>query len=368
MLQLTEPPPAEGLPDQQVLHLLSALSARVWYKDDANRILWLNEAAAASMGLPREACMGADTYALFPAMAAKYHRDDLDVIESGRPRLGIVETYGPRDGTTGWVRTDKVPTRDPATGEPRLLVVSMDVSDLKRGEESLRAANANLEAFASTASHDLRAPLRQIAMLSEIALEEVCDADGALPEMLRDVHAIAERTMDLLASLLEVARHAQVLPTLRPVRLGDVVREAGKACQRLLVETGAEVVLAGDAIAMGDPDLLEQVFRNLIENGVKYRGEAAGRIRIALAREGVDAVATVTDDGIGIPSAYRERAFEMFNRLHADTGPASGHGVGLALCRRIAVAHGGTIRAVDPELGEGARIVLRLPGTKEAAA
>ncbi|MEM8876437.1 MAG: PAS domain-containing protein, partial [Pseudomonadota bacterium] len=123
--------------------VLDSIPSRVWYKDDKNGILRLNEAAATSMGVPREEAEGANTYDLFGPMARKYHDDDLRVIESGEARLGIIERYTPASGEDGWVTTDKIPFADPTTGERRLLVVATDITELKRQEAQLQLINQN---------------------------------------------------------------------------------------------------------------------------------------------------------------------------------------------------------------------------------
>ena len=118
--------------------ILNAIPIRIFHKDDKNRILRLNDAAAQSMGSTVAAVEGRNTYDLFPDMAKKYHDDDLDVIESGAPKLGIVEEYTPRDGERGWVRTDKIPHTDPETGERYIFVAACDITAEKAAEQALR--------------------------------------------------------------------------------------------------------------------------------------------------------------------------------------------------------------------------------------
>lgn len=119
--------------------ILNNVPVRIFYKDDKNRILRLNEPAARSMGMSVSEAEGADTYDLFPEVAEKYHRDDLEVINSGRPKLGIIEAYAPRDGQRGWVRTDKVPYVDPDTGEQYVFVAATDITAEKEAEEATLA-------------------------------------------------------------------------------------------------------------------------------------------------------------------------------------------------------------------------------------
>jgi PAS domain S-box-containing protein len=119
--------------------ILNNVPVRIFYKDDKNRILRLNKTAADSIGLSVAEAEGADTYDLFPEMAKKYHDDDLAVIESNTPTLGIVEKYAPREGDPSWVRTDKVPYTDPDTGERSIFVAASDITSEKEAEEALKA-------------------------------------------------------------------------------------------------------------------------------------------------------------------------------------------------------------------------------------
>lgn len=119
--------------------------ARIWYKDGRNRILRLNSQAAESMGMSVADAVGQNTYELFPEMAKQYHDDDLAVINSGKPRLGIVEEYTPLDGERGWVSTDKVPYTDPETGQSSVLVVSKDITELKAVQSALAESEERYE-------------------------------------------------------------------------------------------------------------------------------------------------------------------------------------------------------------------------------
>ena len=118
---------------------------RIWCKDDQNKILWLNQAALDTMGgITREQAEGGDTYELFPEMAAKYHEDDLEVINSGKPKLGIIEAYTPKGGNQGWVSTDKIPYVNKDDGERTLLVMATDITELKELQEEVATLTASL--------------------------------------------------------------------------------------------------------------------------------------------------------------------------------------------------------------------------------
>ena len=131
--------------EAELQFIFDNMPARIWYKDDQNGIVRLNQRAAESMELSVAEATGASTYDLFPEMAKKYHEDDLQVLESGEPLMNIVEAYTPKDGTHGWSSTDKIPFTHPETGERRLLVASRDITGLKEQESQLLALNAALD-------------------------------------------------------------------------------------------------------------------------------------------------------------------------------------------------------------------------------
>jgi PAS domain S-box-containing protein len=122
---------------KELQDILDSAPAMIWYKDKENRILRANKPAAESIGLSPQEIAGRSTYDLYPQDAAKYHADDLDVIRSGRPKLGIVEScQAGRD--TRWLRTDKIPYRN-ETGEiTGVVVFAQDITDRKRAETELR--------------------------------------------------------------------------------------------------------------------------------------------------------------------------------------------------------------------------------------
>jgi PAS domain S-box-containing protein len=355
--------------DAELSLVLDSIPSRVWYKDDLNGILRLNEAAARSMGLRKEQVEGQNTYDLFGPMAKKYHDDDLAVIETGKPSLGIIERYTPDGGSDGWVTTDKIPFPDPVTGDRRLLVVATDITELKQQEAQLQIINRNLDHFASLASHDLKAPLRHIMVYAEMFGEDFAEAipdEGR--EMLDRISHAATKMRGIIDTFLTFARSSPNDATLEPVDVTKVLVETVADMQQDIDQRGASVTLPdGPAWVMGEHGLLGQLFQNLIDNALKFaRDEEPCRIDFAAQASGGFWTVTITDNGVGIAPANRDKIFDLFARgkpAHGETGS----GIGLALCRRIAVLHGGSI-TVDPDFEEGTRMVLTLEQAKTGLA
>lgn len=114
--------------------ILDHVPVRILLKDDKNNVLRLNEPAARTMGLSVEEAENRHTRDLFPEQADQFHADDLEIIEAGRPKLGMVRPFKNHAGLEGWLRIDKVPYVDPETGERFIFIASMDVTAEKRAE------------------------------------------------------------------------------------------------------------------------------------------------------------------------------------------------------------------------------------------
>ena len=215
-------------------------------------------------------------------------------------------------------------------------------------------------------SHDLRTPLTALVGLSESLLrgETLPEAPRALAQSLHDE---AVRMGTLVANLLDMARieSGEVRFNLEWQALEEVVGSALRACGAALRNHTVAVRLQQDLpLVRFDAVLIERVLCNLVENAAKYT-PSGSRIEIAASRRGAWIDVTVYDDGPGLRPGSEEAIFEKFTRGERESA-LPGVGLGLAICRAIVEAHGGTIRASDSPLG-GAGFVFSLPaGTPPA--
>lgn len=222
-------------------------------------------------------------------------------------------------------------------------------------EEELRQRNEELDGFAYIASHDLKAPLRAIDMLSQWVEE---DSGDVLSEKSRGhmttLRQRVKRLEGLLDDLLEYSRAGRNNVEPEPVCVKDLVRGI---LEMAPPPTGFEVVIADDvpdALTARGP--LEQVFRNLIGNSIKHHDRDTGRIVIAGQRSGALVEFSVEDDGPGIPAKFHEKVFGMFQTL-LPRDEVEGSGMGLAIIKKLVEQHGGEVRIESP--GErGARFVF----------
>ncbi|WP_295587755.1 PAS domain-containing protein [uncultured Lamprocystis sp.] len=125
--------------------ILDTLPALIWYKDTTNRILLANQAVADSLGLPKAQIAGRNSAELYPAEADRYYQDDLIVIQTGTPRLGIEEPHRLPSGEQRWIRTDKVPLKDASGRVLRILVMALDITRQKAVEAALRISQEDLQ-------------------------------------------------------------------------------------------------------------------------------------------------------------------------------------------------------------------------------
>ena len=231
---------------------------------------------------------------------------------------------------------------------------------LQRRSEELAAANRELEAFAYSVSHDLRAPLRAIDGFSQALLE---DYGGRLDETGRDylrrVRAAAQRMAALIDDLLELSRvsRSQLQPEV--VDLSRMAREIMAALQERQPERRVAIVIQPGLKARGDPGLLRTAMENLLGNAWKYTGRTAeARIEVGSESTQTGTVFHVRDNGAGFDMRYAAKLFSAFQRLHHPS-EFEGTGVGLATVQRIIHRHGGRIWAQSSP-GQGATFLFTL--------
>lgn len=325
--------------------VLDSMPCKIWYKDDKNTILQLNDMAAKSMGMDVKSVEGANTYDLFGDSAKSYHDDDLKVIQSGKPLLGYVERYTPNDGLFGWSQTDKIPFDHPATGDKRILVVSTDITELKEQEALLKSINKNLDDFASLTSHDLQAPLRHIGIFAELLQEECAEnISDEGKEYLTEIRDGADHMRGLIRSFLKFMRSSPNGVEMGRINFSEIISKVCKARKTDITELGGNITFPETEIFVrGDQVLLEQVLANLIDNAIKYRVlETPIEIEVEAQKSHGEWKIYVSDNGVGVESNFAPHVFDLFGRAKPHSH-REGFGVGLALCKRIITLHGGVI-------------------------
>ena len=260
---------------------------------------------------------------------------------------------------------------DPVRGANANWVVIEDITEvaasaLTIAEMNARLADSNrqLDQFASMAAHDLKAPARRVRSFSELLLREEGLSETA--QGFIDRIRISGRQMeDIIEGLLEFARVGSENAILEPVDLLEVIE---RSCEHSRTDSNAAdfqiVVGDGFPVVIGNPMALEQLCHNLIGNAIKFRNrDGSGELRIESHPDEATSGGTVlsfTDNGVGFPGEEAERIFDMLHQAHGKS-EFGGHGIGLAICRRICRIHGWSITAHSgPECG--AEFQILIPG------
>jgi PAS domain S-box-containing protein len=248
------------------------------------------------------------------------------------------------------------------------VVIARDIRERKRAEAELRSAmqhleqsNRELEDFAHIASHDLQEPLRKIQAFGELLDSKHA---AALAPQARDyierMRSAAKRMQVLINDLLAFSRVATKGQPFVPVNLETVAREVAHDLELRTHEAGGHIDIGELPVIDADPLQMRQLLQNLAGNALKFQRDGVPPIvTIGSAVDDGKCRISVTDNGIGFDEKYAERIFTMFERLHG-RGKYEGTGIGLAICRRIAERHGGTIIAHSTP-GEGATFIVTLP-------
>jgi signal transduction histidine kinase len=238
--------------------------------------------------------------------------------------------------------------------------------EVRSRQEALIQANADLEQFAHSASHDLREPLRSIGVASDLLTREyVNNSDERANELLSLIRGGVARMDALLTDLLAYARASSIteeeLPAVPARRAVDAALENLDAAIR---ESGATITISELPAVRVRESHLAQVFQNLLGNAIKYRQDGRTPAIELLAKQ-ADGFwnFTIPDNVIGIPAAYQDTVFGIFKRLHG-LNKYAGTGMGLAICKRVVERYRGRIW-VESEPGQGCRFSFSIPADSQ---
>ncbi|MCY0095123.1 PAS domain S-box protein [Hoeflea ulvae] len=335
---------------------------------------YVNEHYAGFVGFKPEEMVGRKFIEFIPEEIRQNVWSHLSALTPEKPMDSYERAMRDHKGRRHWfIWTNQMMFRD---GEPvELVSVGRDITESYKAKEriarqtrELAKRNDALEQFAGIVSHDLKAPLRQIRLFSEMMAEDV--ADGKTDELAEYSAHISERGRameQMISSLLEYSQLAYQAIKPKTFKLSEAIGSAWNNLAINAIETGARLSGDVDAEVHADLNLLIQLFQNLFANSMKYRDEAAApEIRVAVTNGQSNTSIAVEDNGIGIDPKYAEHVFGVFQRLHRDERQYSGSGIGLSLCRRIAESHGGSI-VIDPDFTGGTRFVITLPNGRNPA-
>jgi len=325
---------------------------------DQNWVMtYINGAGEKLLGRRRDDVVGKKWHEVFPhavgnPVDAMYQR----VMRERQPER--MEFFYPHYGH--WFEIAAAPVQSGGVA-----VYFRDISDRVQALEALREADRRKDEFLAMLAHELRNPLAPIR--NGVQLLRL--GDGVADLRNQTVDMIDRQTMQLVRlvdDLLDVSRITSGKMALQKaaVELSTVIAAAIETCRPAI--EGARHALAVDLpeeslLVHADFVRLAQVVSNLLNNAARYTSEG-GRLRLAVRREGREAVISLADNGIGIAPEILPRVFEMFMQGGRDPrGAQSGLGIGLALARRLVELHGGTIEVKSDGVDHGAQFTVRLP-------
>ena len=395
--------------------LTEAIPQMVWNADAAGHITYFNSRWIEFTGL-----RPADAVGSWWAKIA--HPDDAERIESAWHRAMTERTQSfaeevrirdAHDGLYRWFQTTVVPLRradgavdhwigslssiDEQKRHSELLanMVKLRTKELETANELLREeigertraearaqaaavefarSNEDLEKFAYVASHDLQEPLRKIQAFGDrLTKKSAAELGPDGSDYVARMQAAATRMRTLINDLLAFSRVTTKAQPFGDTDLAVVVDEVLEDLDSRIEQTSAHIDVGELPRIQADPLQMRQLFQNLIGNALKFhRSDVAPLVTIRAtswdrltpetdppvpAGQGIRI--TVADNGIGFDQAYAERVFELFQRLHG-RGSYEGTGIGLAICRKIAQRHGGSVQVRSRE-GEGSVFFIDLP-------
>jgi light-regulated signal transduction histidine kinase (bacteriophytochrome) len=297
---------------------------------------------------------------------ARDAQDRIDV-KADTQRRDARDTQDQAEAAQDSERRDAQDLFDARRDGERREAFEQNVTDHQRADE-LEQANQNLEAFAYSVSHDLRAPLRAMKGYSAALLEEYGHSLGEAGRgYAEQIHAASQQMAQLIGALLHLARLSRAEIHLQAVDLGAQAASIAGELQRNEPDRRVRFTIQQPVWAMADPSLIRTVLQNLLENAWKFTsGRDDASIEVGTTRASDARICCyVRDNGAGYDSAYADKLFSPFQRLHTrDEFP--GTGVGLASVRQIVERHGGRVRAVGT-VGEGATFSFTLAGTSATA-
>lgn len=363
--------------------IIENLPITIFVKDAGDfRYLRINKAGEELLGFSREELLGKADSDFMPAEEAQlYLEKDRQVLAAGTMIDIPEEPVSTRHRGRRYLHTKKIPIVDGAGAARYVLGIAEDVTERKEASEAIQAMNSalakkavdlassneELEAFAYSVSHDLRAPLRHINGFINLLRDHVGESlDAASQRYLGKIQSASNRMSALIDELLALSRMARMEMRYTRVSLDRLVHEVVEELASQAAGREVDWKIGPLPYVNGDRILLRQALFNLVDNALKYTAlESRASIEISSEQsEDRHVIVSVRDNGVGFDMKYAHKLFGVFQRLHRQE-EFPGTGIGLAHVRRIIERHGGRVWA-QATRGEGAAFFIALPRVRES--
>jgi PAS domain S-box-containing protein len=364
---------------QRFENIVSQAATGVVQADLAGRISMVNHKVCAMLGYEREQMQAMSILDITADTSAARTLDALKQLKEGADSVVLQKQYRRKDGSLMWATSSVSPVRNSDGDIEGMVAIVVDITQDRLAEENLRTlatelaeADQRKSEFLATLAHELRNPLAPIS--SGLTILKL---GGDNAQAVGKIRAMMERQVAqmvrLIDDLLDVARISggKIELQLARVDMHALLAAAIETSTPFIERGGHQLVMRQpDTPLLLDADAarIAQVLSNLLNNSAKYT-PLGGLIEVEVVRDGADAVITVSDNGIGIPTDALSSIFQMFNQVGHNMHRAQGGlGVGLSLVKRLVEMHGGTVEAQSEGSGSGSRFIVRLPLAADAMA
>jgi PAS domain S-box-containing protein len=378
--------------DEIARAILNAATEAVFLINSDGILIAVNETTAVRMGKSSSDLVGANINDVLPSDLAASRMMHLDLVVKERKSVHFEDQRA-----DSWFENNIYPILDPDGQVTRVAIFDRDITDRKRAEANIQAAqtelqrlliesdrsrrsllsvledrklaedkilrlnleleqrvqertnqleatNKELEAFAYSVSHDLRAPLRALDGFSEALIldyHEQLDEQGQ--HYLRRIQEATRRMGQLIEDLLNLSRITRREITFEQVNLSSLAQQIASELRMQTPERMIEFDIAPNLLVRADPNLIKIAMENLFSNALKFTGgREQAKIQVGVTEQSGERVFFVRDNGVGFNMAYAEKLFTPFQRLHS-VQEFSGTGIGLVTVQRIITRHGGRI-------------------------
>ncbi|MEA1786844.1 PAS domain S-box protein [Arenibacter sp. GZD96] len=341
--------------------LIDNLPLNVYIKDLDSRKVMVNKSECRYIGVSRaEELLGKNDFDVFDEKSAQNSREeDLRVLNTLNPILGQETICVKKDGQVTSFLTSKIPLIGEDGNAYGLVGISMDISNLKQKEETLRnlihvtsQQNKKLINFAHIVSHNLRSHAANFSMLLQFMQEEKDVKERCkITEMLVNASDNLMETLDNLNEVVAISRNIKLEK--KPVNLNEKINRVTQNLDELIRQNNVAIVnkIAADSQVLAIPEYLESILTNFITNAIRYRRpDALPLLQLSTSTEGEFTVLHIKDNGRGIDlKKYGDKLFGMYKTFHKDT---EGRGIGLYITKNQIEAMNGKIET-ESEVGVG---------------
>lgn len=338
----------------------SSLNEILIFNDATLKFTFINEGACKNLNYTSEELFYKTPLDIEPEFTEESFRLKLKPLLNKESDIIVYETVHKRkDGSTynAEVHLQHV---DRGNNTYVFLAFINDITRRKLAEQDLKRSNIDLERFAYVASHDLQEPLRTMAsftILLEKRYKDKLDSDAN--DFISFIVDGAKRMQQLINDLLAFSRAGAISKPFENIDMESVLKIAELNLELAIKESKAKITWEPLPVIKADEAQMVQIFQNLIDNAIKFRGKEPPIIHISAKQEESDWIFWVKDNGIGIDPRYFDRIFLIFQRLH-NRNKYPGTGMGLAIVKRIVESYGGRVW-IESELQKGSTFYFTIP-------